>query len=98
MLCGMAAATLEEILEAINVYADYDRVGSVEHAEFYLEACRRFLHLPSSSSEQGSSVAYSLQYIQSEIADARAYIAANKQTSSGSSSVRFLSASEGFRR
>jgi hypothetical protein len=98
MLCGMAAATLEEILDALNDNADYDKVGSVSRAWDYVVAARRFLQLPSSSAEQGSSLGYTPAAIQEQITKAEAYIAANAATSSGSSSVRFLSASEGFRR
>lgn len=98
MLCGMAAATLEEILDALNDYSDYDEVGSVARARSFVTAARRFLQLPSSSAEQGSSLGYSPQLIQQEIATARAYIAANATDSSSASSVRFLSIGQGFMR
>lgn len=94
----MAAATLESILDSLNDYSDYEEVGSVERAHSYVTAARRFLQLPSSSSEQGSSMGYTPAAIQDEIANARAYIAANAAATPGSSAVRFLSASEGFRR
>lgn len=94
----MAAATLTEILDALNDYADYEEVGSVARARSYVTAARRFLQLPSSSSEQGSSLGYTPEMIQAEIALARAYIAANSQANSANSSVRFLSAGEGFMR
>jgi len=94
----MAAATLSEILEALNDYADYDRVGSVDRAWEYVIAARRFLQLPTSSSEQGSSLGYTPEAMQEQIAKAEAWIAAYRSNSSGTGSVRFLSASEGFRR
>jgi len=91
----MAAATLEEILDALNDYSDYDEVGSVERARSFVTAARRFLQLPSSSAEQGSSLGYSPQLIQAEIATARAYIAAN---AAGEGSVRFLTINRGYLR
>jgi len=95
----MAAATLTEILDALNDYADYEEVGSVARARMYVTAARRFLQLPTSSAEQGSSLGYTPEMIQTEIALARTYIASSvTPTTSGQSSVRFLSASEGFRR
>ena len=94
----MAVATLDAILESLNDYSDYEEVGSVARARSYVTAARRFLQLPSTSSEQGSSMGYTPQVIQQEIATARAFIDANTSTSSGGSAVRFLSASEGFRR
>jgi hypothetical protein len=94
----MAAATLTEILESLNDYSDYEEVGSVSRARSYVTAARRFLQLPSSSSEQGSSLGYTPAAIQAEIATARAYIAANADDSSATGAVRFLTAREGFRR
>jgi hypothetical protein len=94
----MAAATLTEILEALNDYADYEEVGSVSRARAYVTAARRFLQLPSSSSDQGSALGYTPQLIQEEIALAREYINANDEPNPSSSAVRFLSAREGFRR
>ena len=94
----MAAATLTEILDALNDYADYEEVGSVARARMYVTAARRFLQLPTSSAEQGSSLGYSPEMIQNEIAVARAYIDANAATPNGSGAVRFLTAAEGFRR
>ena len=92
------AATVDEILNALLDYADYEEVGSVSRARTYLTACRRFLSLPANQSDQGSSLGYTPQYVQSELDFARRYIAANDTGSTGSSSVRFLSVSEGFRR
>ena len=94
----MAAATLDEIVDALNDFSDYEEVGSVSRAKSYVTAARRFLQLPTSSSEQGSSLGYTPAMIQQEIALARAYIAANDTATSSNGAVRFLSASEGFRR
>jgi hypothetical protein len=95
----MAAATLEEILDALNDYSDYDEVGSVARARSFVTAARRFLQLPSSSAEQGSSLGYSPQLVQKEIAAAIDYIAVNDEApNGGTGSVRFLSISRGFMR
>ena len=94
----MPAATLDQILDALNDFSDYEEVGSVSRARSYVTAARRFLQLPSTSSDRGSALGYTPELIQAEIAVARAFIDANTSTSSGSSAVRFLSASEGFRR
>jgi hypothetical protein len=92
----MAAATLSEILDALNDYADYEEVGSVSRARSYVTAARRFLQLPSSQSDQGSAMGYTPQSIQNEIAQARAFIDAQASASGGA--VSFLTAREGFRR
>jgi len=94
----MAAATLAEILDDLNDYADYEEVASVARARSYITAARRFLQLPSSSSEQGSALGYTPAAIQSEIAVARAYIVAYDTSNANNKSVRFLSAREGFLR
>ena len=91
------AATVDEILDALNDYADFEEVGSVARAKTYITACRRFLALPSTESDKGSSQGYTPQLVQSEMDLARRFIAANQPASSGNS-VRFLSAGEGFRR
>lgn len=94
----MAAATLTQILDDLNDYSDYEEVGSVSRARSYVTAARRFLQLPSSSSEQGSSSGYTPQLIQEEIRLARAYIRANDtNVNSGNSQVRVLGIAEGFR-
>lgn len=95
----MATQTVEEILDAINEYADYEEVASVSRAKSYVTACRRFLQLPSSQSYQGSSMGYTPQLIQAEMDVARRWIAANDTSSSNAGAgVRFLSARDGFRR
>jgi hypothetical protein len=94
----MAAATLTQILDDLNDYADYEEVGSVARARSYVTAARRFLQLPSGSAEQGTSANYSPEMIENEIALARAFISANAQNSAQSSSVRFLTTREGFMR
>lgn len=92
----MAAATLTEILDALNDYSDYEEVGSVDRARKYVTAARRFLQLPSTSSEQGSSMGYTPAAIQSEIETARAFIIAN--SGRGQTAVQFLSVRSGYLR
>lgn len=94
----MAAPTVSELLEAIGDYADYEELASVSRARIYLTACRRFLALPSSQSDQGSAMGYTPQVIQQELEFVRRWIAQNDTSSRGGGSVRFLSAGEGFRR
>lgn len=89
----MAAATVDEIIDALNSYSDYEEVGSVSRARSYITAARRFLALPSTSSEQGSAMGYTPQLIRDEMAIARSFIAAND----GPSQVRFLGVEYGFR-
>ena len=92
------AATLTEILDALNDYSDFEEVGSVARARSFITAARRFLALPSNESDQGSSMGYSPQLVQQELAYARQYVRANQEATAGTSQVRFLSAAEGFRR
>lgn len=94
----MAVQTVDEILDALNDYSDYEQVGSVDRAQSYITAARRFLSLPSSQSFTNSSMSMSPQFIETQIDTARAFIQANQPDSSGTAKVRFLSASEGFRR
>lgn len=96
----MAAATLEEILDALNDYSDYEEVDSLSRARSFVTAARRFLALPASSSEQSSSTSYSLADVAAQLRYAQSWIArkvAATASTSASSSVRFLSTSEGFR-
>ena len=92
------AATIDEILDALSDNADFEEVGSVARARSFITAARRFLSLPSSQSDQGSSLVYTPQVVQQEMAIARQYVAANQTPTAATSQVRFLSASEGFRR
>jgi len=92
------AATVTQILDDLSDYSDFEEVGSVARAKTFITACRRFLALPASQSDQGSSLGYTPQLIANELEFARRYVAANDTSSSAASSVRFLSASEGFRR
>ena len=92
------AATIDEILDALSDNADFEEVGSVARARSFITAARRFLSLPSSQSDQGSSLGYTPQVVQQEMAIARQYVAANQTPTAATSQVHFLSAAEGFRR
>lgn len=94
----MPAPTITEILDDLADYADYEEVNSVARARTYMTACRRFLALPSSSAEQGSSAGYTPQLIQQELEFARRWVAQNDTSSRSRGGSRFLSAKDGFRR
>lgn len=94
----MTAPTVTEILDNLADYADYEEVNSVARARTYMTACRRFLALPSSSAEQGSSAGYTPQLIQQELDFARRWVAQNDTSSRSQGGSRFLSAKDGFRR
>lgn len=93
----MPAATLSEILDAINDYSDYEELGSVSRAKSFITACRRFLALPNSQADQGSSMGYDHPTVAGLLQDARDFVAANDTSSSSTSRVRFFSFSNGFR-
>lgn len=94
----MAAATLTEILDNLNDYSDYEEVGSVSRAKSWITAAKRFLSLPSSQSDQGSSLGYSPDMVRKELNYARAYVRANDTTqTSNSAQVRFFSTSGDYR-
>lgn len=95
----MAAATITQILDDLNDYADYEALGSVSRAKSFITAAVRFLGTPQSESDQGSSSSFSHDSVEKLLAHARHYVATNDTANAASSSaVRFLSASEGFRR
>ncbi len=92
------AATLEQILDALNAYSDFEEQESVSRAKSYITAARRFLALPSTQTDQGSSLGYSPDMVRKELEFARAYVRSNRTVASAAqSSVRFLSVSGDFR-
>ena len=94
----MAAATLSEILDALNDYSDYEEVASVSRAKSFVTAAKRFLQLPSSQADQGSSLQYTHASVEKMLQHARAYIAANETpTNAKSAPVRFFSVGSDFR-
>lgn len=93
----MAAATLETILDNLNDYSDYEEVASVSRAKSFITAAKRFLQLPNSQGDQGSSLGYDQASVRELLQHARAYVAANDTTSSTNAGVRFFSFEQGFR-
>lgn len=94
----MAAQTVDQILDALNDYSDWEETGSVSRANSYITAARRFLALPSSQSFQSSSMGMSPQFVSQQMDAARAFIQTADTNNAANTRIRFLSASEGFRR
>ena len=94
----MAAPDIATIVSNLNDNADFEEVGSVSKAQSFVTAAKRFLLFsPQTQSDEGSSLTMSVTQIENLMQQARNYITANA-TDSGAAKVRFLSASEGFRR
>ena len=91
-------ATLDEVYDALVDNADFEEVASVAKAKLFATAASRFLILsPQSQSDQGSSLTMSVAQIENLLKRARGYIDQNASGASNAN-VRFLSASQGFRR
>lgn len=89
------AATIDEVIDALLDNADFEASNSVSKAQLFITAATRyFILVPSSQSDQGSSMAISTATIENLLNRARIFVAANR-TPSGA--VRFLSVSGGFR-
>lgn len=95
MLFGMAAQTLDEILDALNDFSDYEELASVARAQSFLTAAKRFLQIPSSMSHNSASHSYSQASVQEMMRHARAFIQANSANGNG---VRHLGIGSDFRR
>jgi hypothetical protein len=93
----MAAASLTTILDNLNDYADYEEVGSVARAKSFITAAKRFLQLPSTQTDQGSSESYTPEMVRKELEFARQYVRANQSATATTSSVRFLGVGSDFR-
>lgn len=94
----MAAASLDTILDNLNDYADYEEVASVSRAKSFITAAKRFLQLPSSQSDQGSSLGYTHASVEKMLQHARAYVAANDTVSNTRNArVRFFSVGSDYR-
>jgi hypothetical protein len=89
------AATIDQVIDALLDNADFEAVNSVSKANaFVTAAVRYFILVPSSQSDQGSSMAISTATVENLLTRARLFVAANR-TPSGS--VRFLGVGGGFR-
>lgn len=95
----MAEGTLQDLRDALWDNGDFEEVGSVAKAKAYITAATRWLALePASQSDQGSSLSFAPAQVERLMQRARAFVAANSNSSSINTGVRFLSASSGFRR
>lgn len=93
------AATIDEVIDALLDNADFEESDSLAKARTFATAATRWLILsPASQSDQGSSMSMGLAQIENLLGRARAYISQSEATTAAASSVRFLSAAEGFRR
>lgn len=94
----MAEGTNQSLRDALHDNADFEETGSVAKARAYITAAVRFLSLePMNQSDQGSSLQYAAQQINDQLKRARAFVAANDDSSTDTTRVRFFS-TEGFRR
>lgn len=89
--------TLDEVMDDLVEYADFEEVASVSRAKSYITAANRFKILsPSSQSSQGGSMSIDMSALEATLARAHAFVATNETaTSANRSSVRFLSVSRG---
>ncbi len=89
------AATIDEVIDALLDNADFEESISVSKAQAFITAAvRYFILTPQSQSDQGSAMSISPQTIENLLNRARNFVAVNRTPSS---SVKFLSVSEGFR-
>lgn len=94
----MAAPDIATIVSNLNDNADFEESGSVTKAHAFVTAAKRFLLFsPQTQSDEGSTLTMSVTQIENMMNQARNFITANS-TASGAAKVRFLSASQGFRR
>jgi len=94
----MAAPDIATIVSNLNDNASFEEDSSVTKAQAFVTAAKRYLlFAPQTQSDQGSSLTMSVQQIENLMQQARQYVTANS-TSAGAAKVRFLSASDGFRR
>jgi hypothetical protein len=88
------STSITTVIDDLIANADFEETRSVSKAQAFVTAATRYIILtPQSQSDQGSSLAMPMAQIENLMARARSYIAA-----SDGSRVRFLSASEGFKR
>lgn len=89
--------TLEEIRDNLDLYADFEEVGSVDRAKSYVTWANRWLQrVAESGGNGGTNVSMGKSLVLDLLRRARAYVAANDR-SSAASGVRFLGM-DGFRR
>lgn len=92
-------ATIAELDVTLAANADYSADDSLSKATAYESALLEYIRLmPSSQSDQGSSLAYDMATLRLLLNRVTAFINAKNQSSAATSRVRFLTFSEGFRR
>lgn len=95
------AATIDELFDLMQDNADYSASDSLSKARAYETALIQYMSItPSAQSDQGSSLSYDLATCQFLLSRVTSYIREKQSAlaqSSASSSVRFLSAREGWR-
>ncbi len=92
----MAAVDLDTILDNLNDFSDYEEVASVSRAKSFITACRRFLALPSSQSDKGSSMGYDQSNVLEMMRQAQVYVT-TETAASDSGGIRHLGIGSGFR-
>lgn len=91
------AINIDQITDDLLDNADFEEVSSVTKAKAFITAAKRFLILtPAAQSDQASSLSISVEGIERLYRRAQQYV--DNSSASNGSRVRFLSASEGFRR
>lgn len=88
------AADIDEVTNDLLDAADFEEQGSVAKAKAFITHATRYLILhPTSQSDQGTSMAIDPKTVESLLIRAREFVSGRQ-----GAKVRFLSASEGFRR
>lgn len=92
--------TIDTVIDALTDNADFAATNDVTKARAFLTAAIQYLILsPASQSDQGTSLSIAPETIRALMNQAKQLVdAAGAVTSSANASVRFLSASQGFRR
>ena len=92
----MVPKTLDEVVDALLENADFEATGSVSKARAVMTAAHRYFILaPKNAADQGSQLAINGAEVSAMLQRARQVVSENATTRG---SVRFLTASEGFRR
>lgn len=90
---------LEEAESLFFANLDFEETFSVAKARSFITAAKKLLYLlPLSASDQGSSLTHNIAQIEAMMRRAQQYVDAQTAAADGGGRVRFLSASEGFRR
>lgn len=92
-------ATAEQNLDVILENCDFEEKNDVTKAQKLVTAAYRFLaQTPTAQTEQGSSLQMNHDMVKALLERAQQFIELKKSERGSNGSVRFLSASDGFRR